>query len=308
MKKRGLEFSFAWLFAIIVGAFILFLAIFAVSKIISLGETEVDAKTGKEFGIILNPLESGAESATSNYITMPVESRIYNKCNLEGNWGRQIIQVSQKSFNKWSQTNIDVGFSNKYLFSENYVEGKKFYLFSKPLEFPFKVSDLIIVTKAETKYCFIDAPEEIKDDISRLKQGNLLTENCSSKTENLKICFQSYNSCNVIVDYQNGVVKKGQNSLYFEGDALMFAAIFSDKDIYECQLKRLMKRTKNLALIYIDKGNFVSKVDCNSNLDTELSALISASANLKSSQDLSSLKLIVDELNDKNSEAICKLW
>src|SRR3990167_8873867 len=101
MKKRGLEFSFAWLFAIIVGAFILFLAIFASVKIIKTSETELDAKTGKEFGFLLNPLETGVESASSSSITMPVESRIKNGCSLQGNFGRQTIQLSQKSFNKW---------------------------------------------------------------------------------------------------------------------------------------------------------------------------------------------------------------
>ncbi len=81
------------------------------------------------------------QKATS--LILPSETRIYNKCNTDGEFGRQIIKISQKSFDKWTETDVDVGFSNKYIFSENYVEGKKFYIFSKPLDFPFKISDLI---------------------------------------------------------------------------------------------------------------------------------------------------------------------
>jgi len=47
----------------------------------------------------------------------------------------------------------------------------------------------------------------------------------------------------------------------------MYAAIFSDKGNYECQVKRLMQRVAKLALLYEDKANFVSKRGCNSNLN-----------------------------------------
>ena len=155
-KKAYLQISFAWLFAIIVGAVILFLAIFFSIKLINIEQTIQDAKTSKEIGILLNPLETGFETTKSTSISFPAETRIYNKCNNKGTFGRQIIQVSQKSFNEWSETNIDVGFSNKYIFSEEYVEGKKFYIFSKPFDFPFKVSDLMMITSSEKDYCFID--------------------------------------------------------------------------------------------------------------------------------------------------------
>ena len=124
MKKRGLQISFAWLFAIIVGAFILFLAIYFVTKYIGQQETIMDAKTSKEIGVLLNPLETSFESSKVTYLNMPVESRIYNKCSKRDTFGKQLIQVSQKSLGKWTETNIDVGFENKYLFSESrYPDG-----------------------------------------------------------------------------------------------------------------------------------------------------------------------------------------
>ena len=236
-KRGALDISFAWLFAIIVGGFILFLAVYAAIKLVGTEQTVQDAKTGKEIGILLNPLETGFESGKTNLLTMPVETRIYNKCNNQGIFGRQIIQISQKSFNQWSETNINVGFSNKYLFSGIYSEGKKFYLFSKPFEFPFKVADLIYVTPSEDKYCFVNPPEEIYEELESLKQENIFLDNCPA---GIKVCFSGESGCEVDVNYNGKYIEKNNERIYFEGDALMYAAIFSSKEIYECQLKRLM--------------------------------------------------------------------
>ena len=49
-KKGFLQISFAWLFALIVGAFVLFLAIYSITKIISTENTAQDAKASKQIG------------------------------------------------------------------------------------------------------------------------------------------------------------------------------------------------------------------------------------------------------------------
>jgi len=312
MKKKGyLQISFAWIFAIIVGAFILFLAIYASVKIINLGETGIDAKTGKEIGILLNPLETGFESVKATSLSFPVETRIYDKCNNEGYFGRQIIQVSQKSFGKWTSANIDgeikVGFSNKYIFSEIPAEGKKFYLFSKPFYFPFKVADLIYISSSKKEYCFIDAPEEIKNEVLGINQENLLVENCSDLS--VKICFDGGLDCDVNVNYGGEYVEKKGEEVFFKGDALMYAAIFSDKNLYECQLKRLMKRIRQLASLYKDKAIFISRAGCHSNLNADLIALINLADNLESSEALEQVNYIVEEIKEKNDDNWeCKLW
>jgi len=308
MDKGYLQISFAWLFAIIVGAFILFLAIYFSSKLINTGNEEISAKTGKEFGVLLNPLETGFESLKSSSILLPIESRIYNKCTLDGVFGRQLIQVSQKSFGKWTETDLNAGFSNKYIFSENPIEGKRYYILSAPFDFPFKVADLISITSQNKKYCFQDAPEDVADEISKINQENLYVNNCSARKANVIICFGNENGCNVYVDYNNGIVRKGTDSVYFEGNALMYSAIFADKAIYECQLKRLMKRVNTLANLYIDKANFVAGVGCDTNLNVDLLALINAADNFRESSDISSIKLLTDEMNNQNGVAMCRLW
>ena len=269
MNKKGfLQISFAWLFAIIVGAFILFLAIFASTSIIQTEQTSTDAQTAKEIGILLNPLETGFETGKTNSIIIPSETRIFNRCNNDGFFGRQIIKVSQKTFGEWTDTGVDVGFSNKYIFSENFVEGKKFFLFSKPFEFPFKVTDLIYLTSAEKKYCFLNPPKQIEEEISSLNQENLLLNNCD--VNSVRVCFNSNSNCDITVNYGSRYVDKNNERMFFYTDSLMYSAIFSEKEIYECQLKRVMQRAEQLSLLYVDKAEFISREGCNTNLNQEL--------------------------------------
>src|SRR3989344_7386881 len=102
-KKGQLQISFAWIFAIVIGAVILFLAIYISTKVVKTGETAVGAKTGKEISVLLNPLETGTEESVVVSLNMPVETRIYNQCSNSSNFGKQIIKISQKSFNKWTE-------------------------------------------------------------------------------------------------------------------------------------------------------------------------------------------------------------
>jgi len=305
MNKKGfLQISFAWLFAILVGAVILFLAIYLSTKLIRTEQTSIGAQTGKEIGILLNPLETSFETGKTTSLTLPVETRIYNKCNNNGIFGNQIIQISQKSFNKWTETDIDIAFSNKYIFSEKYVEGKKFYVFSKPFEFPFKVADLIYITSSLKKYCFVNPPEDIEEELLDLEQQNLLIEDCSD-SKNVMVCFGDSN-CNINVNYYAKYVEKNNKKMYFEGDTLMYAAIFSDSDVYECQLKRLMQRVENLALLYKDKAIFIAETGCHSNLN--LMELVNIAGGFSSSEELYEMNRLVEDIKEKNELAECALW
>jgi len=300
-RTRGyLQISFTWLFAIIAGAFILFLAIFMTSKLIGTEQMTQDARTGKEIGVLLNPVEMGFESAKSTSITMPVETRITARCENDDKFGEQIINLSQKSFGKWTETNTEVRFPNKYIFSEN-PEGKTFYIFAKPFELGFKVADLIYMTSSEKEYCFKDAPENIKDEIEFLNQENLVTD---CQDDSIKICFSG--SCDIEVNYPSKYVRKEGSRMDFSDDALMYAAIFSDSENYECQVKRLMQRVANLALLYKDKANFISIRGCNSNLN--LLGLESAARSLNSSANLNLVNSVSEDINDKNKFAECRLW
>ncbi len=307
MNKKGfLEISFGWLFALLVGAFVLFLAIFLSIKIINVENTQQSAQLSKNIEVLLNPLETGFEEGSTSILNLGTETRIYNDCYDAGFFGKQTIRTSQKSFGKWTDTDVNVPSYNKYLFLENPAEGKEFYLFSKPFEFPFKVADLIYIIPTDKEYCFVKAPSDISKEISDLGLKNIITTtnvaSCSESSE--KVCFDS-SGCDIIINTYEKSVKK-QNKVYFLNNDLIYAAVFSDKETYECQLKRLMKRAEHLSAIYEQKASFVLQQNCRTNIDlTELNSL---ARSFNSSADLRAIGSVIDNINRRYEVEQCKLW
>jgi len=309
MKKRGaLEFSFAWIFAIIAGAFILFLAIYGITKFTGTQQAAQTAETSKQIGVLLDPLETSFETGKSAVITTGAKTIIYNKCSNVGSFGTQSIQTAQEINGKFSDTSTSVGFKNKYIFSEKEVRGKKFYLFSKPFEFPFKIADLIIITSADKTYCFENAPRDIENEIGQLNQSNFKTLNCASK--DIRICFDSSENCDINVNTHTKSVEKNNQISYYEGDALMYSAIFSDNEIYNCQIQRLMKRTYELSAIYAEKERTLSQTaQCGLELNSYLNTYENLAKNLENSEDLYVMANIggtLSTLNDNKNR--CALW
>jgi len=303
-KKGFIQISFTWLFAIIIGAIILFFAIYASVKLMKTEESVSSAEAGREISVLLNPLETGFGEEKTTPLTIPVESRLNNRCESFTGFGEQEVSVSQKIRGKWTYAGVGSVTYNKYIFSNKSVQGKNFYLFSKPLEFPFKIADLIFLTSAEESYCFIDSPEKIQEELTSLSQANLFTENCPS--DSIKVCFEGGEDCVVAVDINDRTVEKDGSIVYFETDSLMYGAVFSDKEIYECQVQRLMKRLKELAFIYNDKENIISVKGCPA--EVNLLGLADSASSLRDSSDLVVVKAAADDVEDENERAYCELW
>lgn len=306
-NRRGIEFSFTWLFAVIIGTIILVLAIYAATKLIGTGGTETSTISAKEIGILLNPLETGFESGKTTSFSISTDTMIYNRCDNFSNFGNQKIQIRQKTFGKWNELSAEVSFQNKYIFSNNIETGNKFYVFSKPFYLPFKVSDVIYLTSDDEKYCFIEAPKNIEEELNQLKQGNLATgNNCSSFGNYIKVCFEATANCDIKVSYNQKYVEKNKSRMYFETDALMYGAIFSDNKTYECQVKRLIMRAEELNSIYSKKAVLLSQRECNMNLD--LNGFKITTDLYEDSSDLQIIAGKANEIEEENEVAICPLW
>lgn len=314
-KKGDLEFSFAWIFAIMAGLLILFLAIYGVTKFINISKETRSAETAVEIGVLTNPLESSFESAQRTLIDSSIETRIYSECTSDAFLGKQKIQISQKTYDEWGKLETAATFPNKYIFSTSPVEGRTFYLFSKSFDAPFKVADLIYLTSTKDKYCFKNAPRALEDEIEHLTgEGedssgieNFYIKDCP--IDSINICFATTSSsCDIVVS-SNSVTKDGA-TVYYDGEALMFAAIFSDKETYECQLKRLMQRTTQLADVYLDKSQFIfQKTGCDSGLNLDLSSLKQSAGSLTSSQQISTIFTLSESLEIRNNYGgECPLW
>jgi len=300
--------SFSWIFALIVGAMILILAIYFSVKLIDLGGTEKGAKVSKDIGILLNPMETGFEEAKTTLLDVEIESEITNICEDTGIFGNQILTTSQEIFGEQKGGDVEVYFKNKYIFSEKILKGKRFYIFSKKFEFPFKITDLIFIIPEDEIYCFVGAPQEIinytKED---LKLENIVNvsgvQSCPEKS--VSVCFGGGN-CKIKVDLSGKHTTKENKKVYFEGDALMYASIFSDPEIYECQLKRVMKRVANLAKLYSEKKEFILNKNCRSIANVE--ELFARAKSFESSENLRTINLVKEDLEEKNKYAQCKLW
>jgi len=314
-KKAYLQISFSWMFAIIVGAVILFLAIYFLTSFIKTGQKEQEFKASKEIGILLNPLEIGFEQGKQTQLTTSVNTRINPTCDLSGNFGRQGISVKEETYGEWSDSSDRVVFKNKYVFSEKNVEGKQFYLFSKPFEAPFKVSSIIYLFSTKENYCFIGAPDDIKDEITNLDFKNILKDaDCSG--DEIQVCFDSNDNCDINVEY-SGLYKrviKNQAELYFYDDSLMYAAIFSDPEVYECQLKRLFMRARILSQLYGSKLALSSLSDCPNYLSEDLNNFIRQidfylASEESTSKDLRGIfEFLEQEVSLNNKFSNCRLW
>lgn len=328
-NKKGFEMSFGWIFAIIVGAFILFLALFAVKNIISTSQFQEYTEIAKKISIILDPLETGiAESVQLTPLEFKKPTRTYFACQNYGSvFGAQRISFSEKSGiggKSWGEAGAEIYISNKYIFSQDIEEGKKLYLSSKPFSIGFRVSDLIFISANE--YCFVNAFEGIKEDLENWGLLNVnLTDNINNcKKESIKICFKDVgtpiNDCDKVVYglcnqancenvYDFGYVEfKGSSDKSYFIDSLIYGAIFSSNELYECNVQRLGKRISGLSNIYSEKIDFVSSRKCSSNIKEELNYLSLISGNISSSIELERLREIGLNINKKNEKEICKIY
>jgi len=306
MKKGFLDISFSWVFALMIGAIILFGAIYGVNKLTGIKNTENSAEIGTELVNLLAPLETGLETAKTITISLPVNSRLNHGCFLSGTFGKEKISIEEKVKNKWTSTEVEISFENLYLFFPDEFETKKIYAFSKSFELPFKIANVIFLVDAEKKYCFVSAPRDIKNELQNTGIDVFEFEACSKNSN--RICFEQNPECNVTVDLSSKKVTRDGETSSFEGDALMYGAIFSDKENYECEVQRVLKRAHELSLIYEIKSYTLLKRGCDSPLKTEFGKIRNLLDSYGDSRDLERIAELAEEMNSINKNAECNLW
>jgi hypothetical protein len=310
-QRGALDISFGLIFAILAGIFILALAIFAATKLKGIETFTKEGETSMTIGILTNPLESSFESAKRVVIISPARMRIYNSCETDETFGNQVIETSQLTYGTWAEPELKNKLQNRYMFSENPVESKKFYIFSEPFELPFKIGDLMYITSSEKAYCFMDASNEVEKDLKAINQANIFLDYEGCPEGSIKICFLNSPDCDIKVNYNSGsgYVIKDSKRMYFEGNALMYAAILSDQKEYECQVKRLINRTIILNEIYLHKNNRMSgDLSCGTEINNNLILFNDALGDFTNSKDLSYVKEIAEGLDTQNTYTGCPLW
>lgn len=310
MKKKGfMDISFGWLFSLIVGAFILFLAIFIAVKLINTEANKTSAEISKDLGIVLDPLETGFEESKTTVLDIGLKSKIFNECDENDSFfGVQEIRTTQNIFGKEQGGDVEISFRNKYIFSENVIEERYFYVFSKRFDFPFKVADLIFIIPQSKTYCFINAPEEITNTTNFLKLDNIINvtgNNCPNHVSE-RVCFSGGSNCTITVNIGLKRTTKKEGTVYFIDEPTLFASIFADKEIYECQMRRIMRRVESLANLYDQKKQFIESKNCQS--PVQLDILASQASSYKNSGDLPALNVIKEDLVNSAKFKECQIW
>jgi hypothetical protein len=323
-NKQGIEMGFNVMFAIFAGIVILSLAIYGATKIVVTGEKFIYTETSAKIISLLDPLETGLASGKSEQIKFKKETRIFFECSALDNlpFGKQTISFSEQTLGeKFGEQGGAVPIYNKYVFSKEVVQGKTLNIFSKEFSMPFKVADLIVINSED--YCFVGAPKQIINDIEFSGIKNIQFSDTLQNCTGISVCFGPQSSeCNIKVfgscedsfgnycetEFDYGRVSKGLDDIYYI-DSLLYAAIFSSPEIYNCNLKRLMNKFNELGLIYIDKIKIIQRKGCDSEIENELRTLMNSAASLSSSREIIGLARFAKEIDKINQVAgACKLY
>ena len=311
--KRG-QFNFVWLFAIIVGGAILVLAIYGATQAGDTARYQSDSEVAKSIAIITDPLQAGFGESSFGRISFNDETRINNIC-LSGGFGKNEISVATRSGvgKEWNLAGGATSIHNKYIFSSERSSGEDYYVFSKGFDFPYEVADLIFLTPEN--YCFVNAPDEVVDEVLGLSIPNIQINNCTI-TDAVRVCFGNGDDCDVMVYgscqggcdsvFDEGTVSKGDSDMKYVG-SLMYGAIFSDKGVYDCNVERLMFRAGKIAEEFAAKTNLMDARGCDTNMRGDLVVWGGLLANA-TSNDLMRLRTMADGIDKKNDREVCGVW
>jgi len=279
ITKKGMQFS--WIFAVIVGAIILFLAFYFIGSQLSTSKLEEKTVETNSLEILFNPFSYlGAMGAvTAKPIEIPQESFLMFECESVSSNGLGSDIITLSSLNLQDQ-GLPKYIYDKYIFAEDFeakkTDGKypKLQTLSKPFLMPWRVADLIFVYPNSKKYCFTgNIPSRLQEELEFLEITNLRLDSC--EPEDIEVCFGSsrgdINVESYSGDFMIGSVRKNSDELFFAGEnyALMLAAIFSSEEVYNCNLKRLAARIDLEIDIFNKKKQALSEKGCSSFVNFE---------------------------------------
>jgi hypothetical protein len=305
-KGKGM-IEFGWLFALIIGAIILLLALIFSRQLIQTETMKEEAALAAGLDILLNPFSSigGTTITLAKNITLPSKTILNWSCDLNYSIGRnKLIVTSESAFGKGLGSPEKVIY-NKYIFSPASTTAKQIFVLGKSLELPFRVDDAIYIL--DRPYCFVNAPSEIKEELEDVAVPvKFVSAQGSCAPEEKKVCFGQLGQlgCDINVastdGYESGAVTK-EKSVNFATRTLLYAAIFSDPEIYDCNVQRLLRRLTNVTDIYLYKADQLLARGCETQnievIEAELVALRTAAASASNINQVAEQAKVIAEKN-----------
>lgn len=321
--------EFGWIFAIIVGAVILFLAFYFIGT--TLFQTDIFKGYAVEhsFDIILNPFSyfGGLGASAAKNIDLGSKANLSFSCSVQGDFGYNSIQESDKV-----QPRL---IYDKYVIAPKYIQGRRFQVISKPFVMPWRIVDLIYIIPVDKRYCFVKLPE-IEEDFGEGREGTGMnisvfefisgtgTSILDCSPGSVTICNNTVSgssTCDITI-YSDRVIKKNYPSqaMYYIKDldgsnALMYAAIFSDPEIYNCTLKRIVKRLNYQVDIYDTKVMALNTRQCSISINSanlnglkqKANTILESTGQIPLTK-LNDLKSVAQTLDNLNTQSSCSLF
>ncbi len=304
--RRGFEFSFSWLFSLIVGALILILAIYGVSTFVGQERTISDSETAQALSGLLSPLQTSVETSfRPNPIIFPQPTEITLECTRDASsvQTRALSSIGRNSVPGYAQETAGVA-----VFGNTTLTGTTVHSLVVPFLFPYKISDLVIVWTQPL--CLVSAPEAVLDTFgsdNHSVQAVQQVRGCRKGTR--IICFDQTQGCDVAVDSYLRRVTTGGKSLYYEG-ALLYGALVASPQVYECQIGVLMHRGAALADLYAGASALIGAhgEGCSTAVGTSVVQYGRSLRSTNSSKQLAGLAEQAEILGTDERSSICSLW
>lgn len=256
MKKAQMQ-QFAWIFSIVVGAIVLFLAFFFVTQYGKQVEKPTkQAVLSAGIDILLEPFSAIGSLAEvrAEPIEIPKDMHIEFDCNDDNDYSE--IKARGKKHKTFELTRKSY---DKYIFA-NTIETKsksKFLAFSLPIKIPFYVATATVIVNKD--YCIKNLPQKYKESLNEIYEP--IKDSIKTKLE--------FENCEPNQEIY-GINKGRVYGKYFINQ-LVVAAVFSENDLYNCNLNRILKRAIRIAKIYKSKAEKMSAKGCN--MDGSIEAL-----------------------------------
>ncbi len=232
-EKRAVASSLSWIVVVLVGAAILFLAIFFAGKIGDVGEFKGNIDIANYLdGVFGSFGSSGAvASVTSKEVDVP---------------GSVLVDFDCKEIIVGTADEEAVKRHENLIFGKDAVY-KEMNVFSKAFKMPFRVADLVYVYAG--KVCFIGFPDEYWSVLAELNDKFVgSVEKCGRVS-----CCSRESEKVMFLSLEDEKVSK----------ELVLGKIFSDSELFECNVKELGRRIVLLSQIYEKKAGYLQgREDC----------------------------------------------
>lgn len=313
MIKRG-EIDFSVLLAIIIGAAILVFAIYGAVKIGGERDYQSNTEAAKELQNLMNPLQAGFADALKNEVRFNSVIDFRSRCDNFTGLGTSAISLrTHVSKGEPKEYGVPVK-SSHYIFSPEEFSTQTIYTFSSSFRLPYDIADYILLIPEGNKYCFEDAPGELKSFLEPLNYSMFYFEDCSDNIVDyfqivegsgpgIKIVGECVGlTCESAYDY--GYVEKMSGERVYYSWELLLPAILSDSSIYNCVLDRLFERAEILTEVYSSKASLMNGRGCTNSMGSNLRYF---KGEIESREFIDCFEMSY-ELERLNMESNCRVW